>query len=208
MNIEVANRIRSAAAARGLKLYQLAANCGTTAANLSILLNHVNEPKESALRAIAGALGVSLEWLLNGDDYSIAVMLDKGAHAPTRAHKADAGLDIYLPEGKAVKVRAHKAAVIDTGVHIAIPAGYVGMLKSKSGLNVKHGLVSEGVIDSGYTGSIKVKLYNHSASDYTFESGNKISQLVIIPCITPAVKLVEAFPSTERGENGFGSTGR
>lgn len=63
-------------------------------------------------------------------------------------------------------IPANGSAVIDTGVHIDIPKGYVGFLKSKSGLNVKHDLTSEGVIDAGYTGSICVKLYNHGKTDY------------------------------------------
>ena len=82
------------------------------------------------------------------------------------------------------------------------------MLKSKSGLNCKHGLVSEGVIDAGYTGSIVVKLYNHGASTYTVKAGEKISQLVILPIITPEPEVVDSLADTERGTGGFGSTGK
>ena len=82
------------------------------------------------------------------------------------------------------------------------------MLKSKSGLNVKYGIISEGVIDAGYTGSIKVKLYSLDDEITRFKRGDKISQLVIMPIVTPAPKLVEKFAETERGNNGFGSTGR
>lgn len=82
------------------------------------------------------------------------------------------------------------------------------MIKSKSGLNVKYGITSEGVIDAGYTGSIVVCLHNTSDYDYNFTAGDKISQLVILPIITPTVKLVDEFPVTDRGDNGFGSTGR
>jgi dUTP pyrophosphatase len=81
------------------------------------------------------------------------------------------------------------------------------MLKSKSGLNVKHGITSEGVIDVGYTGSIAVKLYNNSDKAYGFKAGDKISQLVIMPILTPSFEQVEEFEETERGNNGFGSTG-
>jgi dUTP pyrophosphatase len=84
----------------------------------------------------------------------------------------------------------------------------VGFLKSKSGLNVKHGIVSEGVIDVGYTGSIVVKLYNHSDKDYYVEAGDKISQLVILPILTPSLDLVDTLDDTDRGDNGFGSSGR
>lgn len=134
----------------------------------------------------------------------IKVMLDKGAYVPTRAHRDDAGLDLRSPI--TVKVERGEAAVIDTGVHMAIPEGYVGMLKSRSGLNVKYGLQNEGVIDSGYTGSICVKLYNHGKNPIVIEKGDKISQLVILPIITPEIELVDELAKTERGDNGFGST--
>jgi len=134
------------------------------------------------------------------------ITLDKGAYMPTRAHSTDAGLDIYARETQIVLAR--ESAIFDTGVHIELPHGTVGMLKSKSGLNVKHGIVSEGVIDVGYTGSIVVKLYNNSGYDYTVNAGDKISQLVILPIITPDIELVEELESTERGTGGFGSTGR
>lgn len=135
------------------------------------------------------------------------IKLDDGAFCPTRAHEWDAGLDLYAMEEQIVP--AKESAIFDTGVHIEIPRGYVGFLKSKSGLNVRHGITSEGVIDAGYTGSIVVKLYNNGGFDYKVERGDKISQLVLLPIITPEIELVEKlFGVTERGENGFGSTGR
>ena len=83
------------------------------------------------------------------------------------------------------------------------------MLKSKSGLNVKYGIVSEGVVDEGYTGSIVVKLYNHSPRPYTVKKGDKITQLVVLPCLYESVDIVDTFDgTTERGDNGFGSSGR
>ena len=133
------------------------------------------------------------------------VMLDHGALMPTRAHEKDAGLDLYSPIDAVVY---HGDSVtIDTGVHVEIPAGYVGMIKSKSGLNVAHNLTSEGVIDSGYTGSIMVKLYNHGSRAVEIERGQKISQLVIMPIITPELEEVDDLEATERGNGGFGSTG-
>lgn len=134
------------------------------------------------------------------------IKLDKSAKMPTRAHESDAGYDLYSREQKVIYAR--ESAVFDTGVHIAIPSGYVGFLKSKSGLNVNKGLTSEGVIDSGYTGSIKVKIYNHSDKSYNIKSGDKISQLVILPIITPELEVVESLEDTDRGNNGFGSSGR
>lgn len=136
----------------------------------------------------------------------IKIKLDTGAKMPTRAHSTDAGLDLYARDGQIVP--AKESAIFDTGVHIELPEGTVGMLKSKSGLNVKYGITSEGVIDVGYTGSIKVKLYNHSGYDYRVKAGDKISQLVILPIYTPTLKLVDSLEDTERGDNGFGSSGR
>lgn len=135
------------------------------------------------------------------------VKLDDGAIIPTRAHDLDAGYDLFARETQIVP--AKESAVFDTGVHVAIPAGYYGAIKSKSGLNVKHGVTGEGgVIDAGYTGSIVVKLYNHSGFDYKVNKGDKISQLIIQPIITPDIEIVDELDETERGNNGFGSTGR
>ena len=135
------------------------------------------------------------------------IILDEGAKMPTRAHADDAGLDLYSRENRVIF--PHSSATFDIGVHVEIPRGYVGMIKSKSGLNVKYGLTSEGVLDCGYTGSIRVKLYNHSSEAYTVAARDKISQLVITPFIAPELELVKDFGTeTERGENGFGSTGR
>ncbi len=134
------------------------------------------------------------------------VKLDRDAYCPVRAHAEDAGLDLFTPQD--VTVPAHGSAVIDTGVHVALPRGSVGMLKSKSGLNVKYGITSEGVIDCGYTGSIVAKLYNHGDADVHLTRGMKITQLVILPCWFPALTVVDALEDTERGDGGFGSTGR
>lgn len=134
------------------------------------------------------------------------IIVDRGAYIPTRAHEADAGLDLYSPCGKTVPAKG--SAVFDTGVHVQIPAGMVGFLKSKSGLNVKYGITSEGVIDAGYTGPIVAKLYNNSDEPYTVRMGDKITQLVILPIYSPELELVETFEETERGSSGFGSTGR
>ena len=144
------------------------------------------------------------------------IMLDKGAKMPTRAHPYDAGLDLYTPEDVGVpnaEILPFNeillgSAVIDTGVHVQIPEGYVGFIKSKSGLNVRHGLTAEGVIDAHYTGSIRVKLYNHSHEAYQFKAGDKIAQLVILPCLLPELEMVDSLVETDRGDGGFGSTGR
>lgn len=145
----------------------------------------------------------------------LCVSLKEHAIAPTRAHDEDAGLDLYAPCDAVVP--AGNSLIIDTGVCVELPEielgdGTVlrtaGFLKSKSGLNVKHGIVSEGVIDCGYTGSIVVKLYNHGSEDHHVKHGDKITQLCIVPVLTPHVKVVDSIGGGERGEGGFGSTGR
>lgn len=138
--------------------------------------------------------------------FTVKIMLDKGAVKPDRAHRQDAGLDIYSRETK--PINAHSSAVFDTGVHVEIPDGYVGLLASRSGLNIHHGLTSEGVIDAGYTGSVRVKLYNNSDVPYYVCAGDKISQLIILPMEQPALAVVDSLAETERGNAGFGSTGR
>lgn len=134
------------------------------------------------------------------------IMLDKDAWMPTRAHKTDAGLDLRTPA--AVTVPAYSSVTVDTGVHVALPHGCAGLLVSKSGLNVRHDITSTGLIDEGYTGSIVVKLYNHGGVDYQLAAGDKITQLVVLPVVCESLEQVSAFNPTERGDDGFGSTGR
>lgn len=139
------------------------------------------------------------------DKHILHIKLDDGACIPVRAHADDAGLDLRTPT--ACTVSAHGSCVVNTGVHAEIPVGYAGMLKSKSGLNVKHGITSEGVIDAGFTGVILVKLYNHSDTDYHFKEGDKITQLVLVPVLTPEVRIVDEIIAGERGDDGYGSSG-
>ena len=135
------------------------------------------------------------------------IMLDPGAFEPTRAHPTDAGLDLRAKER--VKIWPGMAATIDTGVHVELPPGYYGKIESKSGLNVKHSIVScGGTIDEPYRGSIVVKLYNLGDKAYVFEPGDKVAQLVIQPYIAPEIEISDTLSETDRGSNGFGSTGK
>lgn len=136
----------------------------------------------------------------------IRVKLDEGARIDPPAHLGDAGYDIYSRESK--WVNSGESTLFHTGVHMEIPRGYVGLLKSKSGLNVKHNLTGEGVIDSGYVGEICVKLYNHHEyDDKLFNPGDKLIQIIIVPVITPPLEFVDDIEGGTRGEDGFGSTG-
>lgn len=135
------------------------------------------------------------------------IKIDPGSYLPERAHDDDAGLDLRTTED--VMLWPGMSHCFDTGVHMAIPKGYLGKIESKSGLNVKHGVVScGGVVDAGYTGSIVVKLYNLGEKGYLFKAGEKIAQIVIQPCIAPELEIVSYLDDTERGDCGFGSSGR
>lgn len=136
----------------------------------------------------------------------LKVVVDDGCFVPEKAHLEDAGYDLRTPYG--FQLFPGCSEEIDTGVHIQLPRGFVGMIKSKSGLNVKRDLISEGVIDCGYTGSIVVKLRNLGDRVQEFSKGDKITQLVVLPCMHFEVDIVDKLEDTERGSGGFGSSGR
>lgn len=130
-----------------------------------------------------------------------------GEYAPTKGHYEDAGIDLRSQDEYII--RAGGSITIDTMTIAELPHGYYGKLESKSGLNVNNSVVSlGGVIDSGYNGHIKAKLYNFSDEDYHIHAGDKIVQLVIMPCIVDGIDGVEIQTSDDRGKDGFGSTGR
>lgn len=134
--------------------------------------------------------------------------LSDKAYPPEKAYQNDAGFDIRTPYEFTVK--PHDSASINTGLHVQIPVGYYGYICSKSGLNFYGNLITTGVIDSGYTGAINVKLYNLGPTEIAFEAGSKIAQMVILPVPVVFPKKIDLsyFIKTERGDNGFGSTGR
>lgn len=133
------------------------------------------------------------------------IVLKPSGILPTRAHSTDAGLDLYTPDY--IYLPAGDSVLVDTGVCIELPENTVGFIKSKSGLMVKKGIVTDGTIDVGYTGSIRVKLFNNGKEFVSLPKGSKIAQLVICKIDTPELELVSELGLTERGENGFGSTG-
>lgn len=135
----------------------------------------------------------------------LKVVLDHGAYMPERAHSTDAGADLRSRENKIVP--AHGSAIFDTGVHIELPPNTYGAIEPKSGLNIKHNILSFGTIDEGYTGSIVVKLYNLGDSDAQIEVGQKITQIVVRPVAYVGFEQVGELDKTDRGANGFGSTG-
>ena len=137
------------------------------------------------------------------------ITLDAGAVMPTYAHEYDAGLDLYAKkDGERVMIPpVFGYEVFDTGVHMAIPQHFCGLVKSRSSMLHK-GLMTDGLVDSDYTGSIRVILFNHGDRPYYVEPGDKIAQVVISPCLRPPLELTDTLEATHRGDNGFGSTGR
>lgn len=136
----------------------------------------------------------------------VNVKLDKGAKMPTKAHSTDAGFDLYTPYEFTVK--AGGSAVVQTGTHMIIPRGWCGVLVSKSGLNTKMDIQTTGLVDSEYVGEIVVKVQNHGDRDYHFEKGEKVSQIVILPVCDVILEETDYLPETERGDRGFGSSGK
>lgn len=135
------------------------------------------------------------------------VKLLDGAVLPTRSHDTDAGLDLYSRSD--YMLLPGEGVAFDTGVCIELPPGTFGKIESRSGLNVKHGIVScGGIIDQGYTGSIIVKLYNLSLKSYHIKAGDRIAQLIIQKYIPVDLEEVDELTDTDRGEAGIGSTGR
>lgn len=140
-------------------------------------------------------------------DESLKVVVDDGAFVPKRAYEWDAGMDLFTPVGFSLNPECK--FIIDTGVRVQIPKGSVGLIMSKSGLCTRNDIVSEGgVIDSGYTGTIKVQLRNHGSTKVIFSSGDKIAQLLIMPVMLGECTVVDELPKSDRGDNGFGSTGK
>lgn len=135
----------------------------------------------------------------------INVKLDNGAYLPQRAHKTDAGADIRTPID--VVVPANGSVIVGTGVHVQTPENHVTLVKSKSGLNLRYDITSEGVVDEGYDGEIMVKLYNHGHIDKSFKRGDKITQILVMPVAYPAFTQVDEISGGDRGDSGFGSTG-
>lgn len=126
---------------------------------------------------------------------------------PVRAHVHDAGADLRASEG--AFIGSGRFAKVSTGVRVSIPEGCVGLLAARSGLCARGLLMANGVgiIDAGFTGEIKVPLYNAGNTPSNVLAGERIAQLVILPCELPTFRRVDKLEETERGEGGFGSTG-
>lgn len=136
--------------------------------------------------------------------------LNEKAILPTYGTEFSAGADLYACMEEPVTIAPGESVLIHTGLAMAIPEGYAGLVFARSGLANKRGLAPSnkvGVIDSDYRGEVMVSLYNHSKEPRVIESGERIAQLVLTPYITAVWNLVDELDETERGAGGFGSTG-
>lgn len=129
---------------------------------------------------------------------------------PGRAHEWDAGLDLAAAEEVVVPARAR--AVVPTGLAVAIPRGWAGLVVPRSGLARRYGITltnAPGLIDAGYRGEVQVLVVNHGDAEHVIQPGERIAQLVLVPVWTGAVREVDELPGSDgRGDGGFGSSGR
>lgn len=140
------------------------------------------------------------------NEIDVRIWLDDGAYMPTKSHESDGGIDLRAPEY--VYDSELNSVVIDTGVHMVIPEGYAGIIVGRSGLHMRNTIDTQGLVDAGYTGTIKVRLHRDGDMPFDFSAGDRIAQIVIVE--VPRVNLVLDYVSDGgvRGDNGFGSTGR
>jgi dUTP pyrophosphatase len=134
--------------------------------------------------------------------------LDDGLPIPAHAHPGDGGVDLYARE--AVRLDAGQRAVVPTGIAVAIPDGFAGLVTPRSGLAARHGISvvnGPGLVDAGYRGEIKVVLVNLSSGVFEIERGDRIAQFVVIPVSAQEFIPVDELPDSTRGSGGFGSTG-
>jgi dUTP pyrophosphatase len=136
--------------------------------------------------------------------------LDPAARLPTHAHDGDAGYDLYALE--AADLAPGARAMVRTGVAVEIPPGHAGLVLPRSGTAARHGIAlvnAPGLIDAGYRGELKVLLLNTDrAEPFAVAAGDRIAQLIVVRVETPPVEEVAALTATQRGEGGFGSSGR
>jgi len=136
--------------------------------------------------------------------------LDDRAVIPTYGTVFSAGADLYACMNDTVTVAPGETYLVHTGISVAIPEGYAGLIYARSGLATKKGLAPAnkvGVIDADYRGEIMVALHNHSAQPAEIENGERIAQMVITPFLTAEFVERDELDETERGAGGFGSTG-
>ncbi len=135
-------------------------------------------------------------------------LLRTGARLPEYATAGAAGLDLYACLDRPISLPPGRVTLVPTGLAVASPAGYVGLIRDRSGLAVAGLQAVAGVIDSDYRGEVMVALHNAAASDHLVKPGERVAQVLFLPCPTARLEEVGELPTTQRGEGGFGSTGR
>jgi len=141
------------------------------------------------------------------EDIKIPYQLDdRGLEAPSYAHPGDAGFDLRASEECLIPPGGRH--LVPTGIRLAIPEGYAGLIWDRSGLAAKHGIhCLAGVVDSGYRGEVKVVLQNLGSEPFKVDRGLRIAQMLIQPVVRASLVRVESLENSSRGEGGFGSTG-
>jgi dUTP pyrophosphatase len=167
--------------------------------NIDPTLNEMNPIDAFAANPLAWMKESSFEHLLVKKTAPDAVL-------PTRAHADDAGLDLYALEDGVIA--AGSGVMARTGIAIALPAQTVGLIADRSSMAKKGVKTAGGVIDAGYRGEIQIVLRNIASEEFRFSKGERIAQLLILPCLTPAVVETDDLSNTGRGNGGFGSTGK
>lgn len=134
--------------------------------------------------------------------------LDADLPLPRHATRGDAGVDLYAREGGVLQ--PGERTMVPTGIAVAIPEGYVGLVAPRSGLAIQNGVSlvnSPGILDSGYRGELQAVMINGGAEPFEFSRGDRIAQLVVVPFVQQHFEVVEELPESDRGAGGFGSTG-
>ena len=141
----------------------------------------------------------------------IKVINKSGNALPRYATLQSAGLDLQANIEDPITIGSLERVMVPTGLFIAVPEGYEAQIRPRSGLAAKHGITvlnSPGTIDADYRGEIKVVLVNLSKEAFTINNGERIAQMVVAKCEQAEWEQVETLDTTERGEGGFGHTGR
>ena len=135
--------------------------------------------------------------------------LDRELPTPSHAHEGDGAVDLYAAES--VSLTPGGRAKVPTGIAVAIPVGYAGLVVPRSGLAAKHGVGvtnGPGLIDAGYRGEVAVLLVNHGLDVVEITRGDRVAQLMVVPVVAQELVEVDVLPDSLRAEGGFGSTGR
>lgn len=125
---------------------------------------------------------------------------------PTKSHKSDSGLDLYLPDF--ISISPFETVCVGLGLGVEIPEGYAGMLVPRSSISKKGLIIQTSIIDPGYTGEIHLIITNCSLEKQIFYKDSRLCSLVVYPCKACEFEQVDKFDDSERGENGLGSTGQ